>query len=124
MLIDFKHAQLVQFESVIERLKGSPKQYLDFASVADFYQANWLGDLPSSASWAVTGLDDGADGLSVVTLDEIVHLGQHHGQTGHLFRMDLTGEHIGELQGLVLGYFDLFHVEYLGSFSDLPQKRQ
>ena len=29
-----------------------------------------------------------------------------------------------ELQGLVLGYFDLFHVEYLGSFSDLPQKRQ
>ena len=40
MLIDFKHAQLAQFESVIERLKGSPKQYLDFASVADFYQAN------------------------------------------------------------------------------------
>ena len=55
---------------------------------------------------------------------QVVHLGQHHGQTGHLFRMDLTGEHIGELQGLVLGYFDLFHVEYLGSFSDLPQKRQ
>ena len=52
MLIDFKHAQLAQFESVIERLKGSPQQYLDFASVADFYQATWLDDLPSSASWA------------------------------------------------------------------------
>ena len=70
------------------------------------------------------GLHNGANGLCVVALDKVVHLGQHHGQTGHLFRMDLTGEHIGELQGLVLGYFDLFHVEYLGSFSDLPQKRQ
>ena len=47
MLIDFKHAQLAQFESVIERLKGSPQQYLDFASVADFYQATWLDDLPA-----------------------------------------------------------------------------
>ena len=65
------------------------------------------------------GLDDGADGLSVVALDEIVHLGQHHGQTGHLFRMDLTGEHIGELQGLVLGYFDLIHDKYLCFVSDL-----
>ena len=66
MLIDFKQIQLAQFESVVERLKGSPQQYLDFASVADFYQATWLDDLPSSASWAVTGLDDGADGLSVI----------------------------------------------------------
>ena len=69
-------------------------------------------------------LHEGAEGLCAVALDKVVHLGQHHGQTGHLFRMDLTGKHIGELQGLVLGYFDLFHVEYLGSFSDLPQKRQ
>lgn len=30
MLIDFKQIQLAQFESVIERLKGSPQQYLDF----------------------------------------------------------------------------------------------
>ena len=41
MLIDFKHAQLAQFESVIERLKGSPKQYLDFASVADFLSGHF-----------------------------------------------------------------------------------
>ncbi|AYA69390.1 hypothetical protein CDG62_14265 [Acinetobacter sp. WCHA55] len=65
MLIDFKYTQLAQFESVIERLRRSPKQYLDFASVADFYQATWLGDLPSSASWAVTGLDDGAEHFEI-----------------------------------------------------------
>ncbi len=65
MLIDFKQIQLAQFESVIERLRGSPQQYLDFASVADFYQATWLDDLPSSASWAVTGLDDGAEHFDI-----------------------------------------------------------
>lgn len=68
MLIDFKYTQLAQFESVIERLRRSPKQYLDFASVADFYQATWLGDLPSSASWTVTGLDDGASILKFAWL--------------------------------------------------------
>ena len=65
MLIDFKQSQLAQFESVLERLTTAPKQYLDFASVADFYQAAWLNDLPSSASWAVTGLDDGAEHFDI-----------------------------------------------------------
>ena len=65
MLIDFKQTQLAQFESVIERLKASPKEYLDFTSVADFYQATWLKNLPSSASWAVTGLDDGAEHFDI-----------------------------------------------------------
>ena len=65
------------------------------------------------------GLDDGADGLSVVALDEIVHLGQHHRQAGHFFRTDLAGEHIGELEGLVFSYFDLIHDKYLCFVSDL-----
>lgn len=65
MLIDFKSVQLAQFESVIQRLMANPKQYLDFDSVADFYQATWLGDLPKSASWAVTGLDDGAEHFDI-----------------------------------------------------------
>lgn len=65
MLIDFKQSQLAQFESVLERLTTAPMQYLDFASVADFYQAAWLNDLPSSASWAVTGFDDGAEHFDI-----------------------------------------------------------
>ncbi|WP_110975095.1 MULTISPECIES: hypothetical protein [unclassified Acinetobacter] len=81
MLIDFKQTQLAQFESVIERLKASPKEYLDFTSVADFYQATWLKNLPSSASWAVTGLDDGAEHFDIrlACFERVVfiHIAEH-----------------------------------------------
>lgn len=61
MQIDFKQTQLAQFDAVIARLRQNPEQYLDFSSVADFYQATWLKELPSCVEWAVTGLDDGAE---------------------------------------------------------------
>jgi len=73
----------------------------------------------SRAACANDRVSEGADGLSVVALDEIVHLGQHHRQAGHFFRTDLAGEHIGELEGLVFSYFDLIHDKYLCFVSDL-----
>lgn len=65
MLIDFKQQQLAQFEQLIEKLTSDPKRYLDFQHVADFYQAEWLTELPSAARYAVSGLDDGAENFEV-----------------------------------------------------------
>lgn len=65
MIIDFKYIQLKQFDAVIARLAASPDQHLNFESVSDFYQAPWLHDLPKSAVWAVSGLDDGAEVFDV-----------------------------------------------------------
>lgn len=65
MMIDFKQVQLNQFDAVIARLFATPKHDLNFDSVSDFYQATWLNDLPKSAVWNVSGLDDGAEAFDV-----------------------------------------------------------
>ena len=65
MLIDFKQAQLQQFEQCLAPLLADPQRAFAFDSVADFYQAAWLHDLPSSARYWVSGLDDGAEEFDI-----------------------------------------------------------
>ena len=49
------------FDRLIQKICQSPEQYLDFDSVSDVYKATWLNDLPQGTTWAVSGLDDGAE---------------------------------------------------------------
>ena len=60
MLIDFKQAKLQQFDALARKIAHSPQDYLQFDSVADFYQAEWLLQFPPGTTWTATGLDDGA----------------------------------------------------------------
>lgn len=62
-LIDF---QEMRFLRLIQRLQEQPAFYLDFAHVADFYQAEWLGELPADACYYCTGLDDGAEQFDIM----------------------------------------------------------
>lgn len=65
MMINFKQTQLDQFDALIRRIVSAPNDYLNFDSVSDFYQAPWLNDLPKSAVWEVSGLDNGAEVFDV-----------------------------------------------------------
>ena len=70
MLIDFKQVQIAQFRQLVEKLMQAPAEYLNFATVADFYQAEWLQDLPKAATYLVSGLDDGAECFEIkISLD-------------------------------------------------------
>lgn len=60
MLIDFWQSQQQQFDQIISKVKADPKLYLNFESVADVYQAEWIKNLPACCQWYVSGLDDGA----------------------------------------------------------------
>ena len=40
-LIDFKQAQLKQFDLLAMDILAYPERYLQFDSIADFYQAQW-----------------------------------------------------------------------------------
>ena len=60
-LIDFKQAQLKQFDLLALDILAYPERYLPFDSIADFYQAQWLDDFPKGTTWCSTGLDDGAE---------------------------------------------------------------
>lgn len=60
-LIDFKQAQLKQFDLLALDILAYPERYLQFDSIADFYQAQWLDDFPKGTTWYATGLDDGAE---------------------------------------------------------------
>ena len=60
MLIDFNQAKLKQFDDLALMIITAPQDYLQFDSVADFYQATWLQDFPKGTTWSATGLDDGA----------------------------------------------------------------
>ena len=62
-LIDF---QEMRFLRLIQRLQEQPARYLDFTHVADFYQADWLADLPAGAAYACSGLDDGGEQFDIV----------------------------------------------------------
>lgn len=60
-LIDFKQAQLKQFDLLALDILAYPERYLQFDSIADFYQAQWLDDFPKGTTWCSKGLDDGAE---------------------------------------------------------------
>ena len=60
-LIHFKQAQLAQFDHLAQNILSNPERYLQFDSIADFYQAQWLDDFPQGTTWYATGLDDGAE---------------------------------------------------------------
>ena len=55
------------------------------------------------------GLYQRADGHGVVALDKVVHLGQNQHHVAQFFGLHAAGQHIGELEGLVFGNFDLIH---------------
>lgn len=61
MLIDFFAKQLQEFDALAEQIVASPKDYLQFESVSDFYKVSWLNDFPKGTVWYATGLDDGAE---------------------------------------------------------------
>ena len=61
MLLDFKKFQCQKFEQVAQKILADPTTYLNFDSVADFYQATWLDEFPQGTAWSATGLDDGAE---------------------------------------------------------------
>lgn len=65
MLIEFKSAQLRQFEHLCQRILAQPESYVDFSDVAEFYQAPWLSELPEGTQYWVSGLDDGAEQFDV-----------------------------------------------------------
>ena len=60
-IIDFKAMQKDKFKTLALRIQQQPEHYLDFNSVADFYQAAWLQDFPQGTQYYATGLDDGAE---------------------------------------------------------------
>ena len=60
-LIDFKQVLLKQFDLLAWDIWAYPECYLQFDSIADFYQAQWLNDFPKGTTWYATGLDDGAE---------------------------------------------------------------
>ena len=61
MIIDLREQQLLKFEQIAQKIMAQPETYLNFDSVADFYQATWLDDFPKGTTWCATGLDDGAE---------------------------------------------------------------
>mgnify|MGYP003608998680 FL=1 len=61
MLIDLIAVQLQKFDALATKIADSPEEYLQFESVSDFYKATWLNDFPKGTTWAVSGLDNGAD---------------------------------------------------------------
>ena len=60
-LIDFKQVLLKQFDLLALDILAYPECYLQFDTIADFYQVQWLDDFPKVTTWCATGLDDGAE---------------------------------------------------------------
>ena len=61
MILDFDQHKKDQFYALALKLQEYPELYLNFDSVADFYQAEFLTEFPKGTVWTVTGLDDGAE---------------------------------------------------------------
>lgn len=61
MILDFDQYKKDQFYAVALKLQTHPELYLNFDSVADFYQADFLTEFPKGTVWTATGLDDGAE---------------------------------------------------------------
>lgn len=50
-----------QFDQIAAKIMAKPKQYCEFNSVSDFYNAAWLNGFPHGSQISATGLDDGAE---------------------------------------------------------------
>ncbi|CAI3151546.1 hypothetical protein MWMV8_MWMV8_01907 [Acinetobacter calcoaceticus] len=50
-----------QFDVMAQKIMAEPEKYIDFNSVSDFYNAEWLKDFPQGTQVSATGLDDGAE---------------------------------------------------------------
>jgi len=50
-----------QFDVMAQKIIAEPEKYVDFNSVSDFYNAEWLKDFPQGTQVSATGLDDGAE---------------------------------------------------------------
>ncbi|WP_038345305.1 hypothetical protein [Acinetobacter sp. A47] len=61
MLLSLEAFKQQKFDQLAARIMANPEAYLDFDSVADFYQATWLDEFPQGTTWSATGLDDGAE---------------------------------------------------------------
>ena len=72
MLIDFKQQQIDGFLQLMHEVQQAPELYLNWHTVADFYQSEWLVRLPKAVNYVVLGLDDGA-----VYFDAKISLYQH-----------------------------------------------
>ncbi|AWL29671.1 hypothetical protein DJ533_14385 [Acinetobacter defluvii] len=66
MLIDFISIQKNKFQILAKKIQAQPERFIDFDSVSDFYKATWLNDFPTGTTWAVTGLDNGADEFDIL----------------------------------------------------------
>jgi hypothetical protein len=50
-----------QFDAIAQKIMAEPAKYIDFNSVSDFYNSEWLKDFPQGSQISATGLDDGAE---------------------------------------------------------------
>lgn len=68
MILDFNQLQLEKFDQLAQKILQLPNIYLQFESVADFYQSAWLDEFPKGTTWTCTGLDDGAEQFYAVII--------------------------------------------------------
>ena len=61
-IIDFQEQK---FLKMVEQICAHPYLYLNFDTVADFYQAEWVQSLPETYQYCCIGLDDGAEYFSI-----------------------------------------------------------
>ena len=61
MIIEFIQIQKQKFNVLVSQIMAEPKRFVYFDSVSDFYKVDWLHEFPQGTTWAVSGLDDGAD---------------------------------------------------------------
>ena len=72
-IVNFKQHQYAQFDALIQHLLSEPEQHFHFSCLQDVYAAEWITQLPKSATFQVSGLDDGAENYTVcVRLDAYV----------------------------------------------------
>ena len=61
MLLSLEVYKQQQFDQMAAKIMAEPKQYCEFNSVSDFYNAAWLKKFPQGSQISATGLDDGAE---------------------------------------------------------------
>ncbi|ENU08326.1 hypothetical protein [Acinetobacter calcoaceticus] len=61
MLLSLDGYKQQQFDQIAAKIMAEPEKYIEFNSVSDFYNAEWLKDFPQGTQVSATGLDDGAE---------------------------------------------------------------
>ncbi|WP_461196776.1 hypothetical protein [Acinetobacter pittii] len=61
MLLSLEVYKQQQFDLIAAKIMAKPKEYCEFNSVSDFYNAVWLKKFPQGSQISATGLDDGAE---------------------------------------------------------------